>query len=166
MSLENRIIRLRRGSAASWQSNNPTLNEGEMGVELDTRRFKFGDGSNDWGTLPYATQGNSGGLYAPNDTGTPTLLTSGTSVPVSNVTREYQFIAGSGGPVTISASPVIQAGSVVGQELILEGTSDANKVTLPQSGAGIDLNGTIIMVNKSRLSLVWNGSTWGEVSRK
>lgn len=48
-------IRLRRGTAAEWTAANPTLLLGEMGIETDTRKFKFGDGSAAWNSLLYAS---------------------------------------------------------------------------------------------------------------
>ncbi len=47
-------IQLRRDTAANWNSNNPILAEGEIGVELDTNRMKVGDGSTHWNDLSYA----------------------------------------------------------------------------------------------------------------
>jgi hypothetical protein len=48
-------IQIRRGSASQWSSSNPTLSEGELGVELDTSKFKIGTGAAAWNSLPYAT---------------------------------------------------------------------------------------------------------------
>jgi len=48
-------IQLRRGTAAQAASDNPTLLSGEVGVETDTGKFKIGDGSTAWNSLPYAT---------------------------------------------------------------------------------------------------------------
>jgi len=48
-------IQLRRDTAANWTTNNPTLALGEMGIETDTRKFKFGDGSTSWTSLAYAS---------------------------------------------------------------------------------------------------------------
>jgi hypothetical protein len=48
-------IRARRDTAANWTSSNPTLQNGEIGYETDTRKFKFGDGSTAWNSLGYAT---------------------------------------------------------------------------------------------------------------
>jgi hypothetical protein len=48
-------IQLRRGTAAAWTSANPILAQGEMGIETDTGKFKFGDGSNTWTALSYAS---------------------------------------------------------------------------------------------------------------
>lgn len=47
-------IQLRRDSAADWTSVNPTLAQGEPGVETDTGRFKIGDGATAWNALAYA----------------------------------------------------------------------------------------------------------------
>jgi hypothetical protein len=53
-------IQFRRGTAAEWYANNPTLAEGEMGIELDTHKFKIGDGATLWNDLAYG--GLQGGL--------------------------------------------------------------------------------------------------------
>lgn len=52
-TLKTRLI-LRNGTAAAWVEANPVLLKGEIGVEVDTRRFKFGDGITSWGDLPYS----------------------------------------------------------------------------------------------------------------
>ena len=46
-------IQLRRGTAASWTSANPTLSAGEPGVETDTGLIKIGNGTTAWNSLPY-----------------------------------------------------------------------------------------------------------------
>lgn len=46
----------RRGTAARWAAVNPILQEGEIGLELDTRRIKFGDGVTAWNDLEYVTK--------------------------------------------------------------------------------------------------------------
>jgi hypothetical protein len=46
-------IQLRRDTAANWTSANPTLANGEMGVETDTLQLKTGDGSTAWTGLSY-----------------------------------------------------------------------------------------------------------------
>lgn len=47
-------IQFRRGNSSDWSSSNPLLAQGEIGLELDTNRQKFGDGINYWNDLPYA----------------------------------------------------------------------------------------------------------------
>jgi hypothetical protein len=47
-------IKLRRDTAANWISSNPILSAGEPGLETDTRKIKYGDGSTAWRDLAYA----------------------------------------------------------------------------------------------------------------
>jgi hypothetical protein len=47
-------IKLRRDTAANWTSVNPTLAQGEVGIDLTSGKFKIGDGSSTWSVLLYA----------------------------------------------------------------------------------------------------------------
>lgn len=49
------IIQLRRGTSAQWLEADPVLAEGEIGVELPSGLFKFGDGIRAWSELQYST---------------------------------------------------------------------------------------------------------------
>lgn len=51
----------RHDTAANWASVNPILAQGEMGIETDTRKFKFGDGTTAWTDLAYASSEGGGG---------------------------------------------------------------------------------------------------------
>ncbi|MEV4991196.1 GDSL-type esterase/lipase family protein [Pseudarthrobacter sp. LMD1-1-1.1] len=53
-------IQLRRGTAAEWAAANPVLAVGEPGVETDTGKQKFGNGTSTWTALPYASKGDPG----------------------------------------------------------------------------------------------------------
>jgi len=55
-------IQFRRGTEAEWTSADPILAEGELGLELDTGRFKVGVGTTSWENIEYAsgTQGTQG----------------------------------------------------------------------------------------------------------
>lgn len=53
-------IQVRRGTASQWTSANPTLAAGEMGVESDTNKFKFGNGTTAWSSLSYAAADAAG----------------------------------------------------------------------------------------------------------
>lgn len=46
-------IQLRNDLAATWDSKNPVLNKGEIGIEIDTRKMKVGDGTTAWNALSY-----------------------------------------------------------------------------------------------------------------
>ena len=47
------LIQIRRGTAASWVSENPILESGEFGLETDTGKTKIGDGTTVWNSLVY-----------------------------------------------------------------------------------------------------------------
>jgi len=74
-------IQVRRSTAATWTSTNPTLAAGEIGFETDTGKFKIGTGSSTWTALSYNLNG-----------GTP----SGTDIPLSTVTTKGDLVAGTG----------------------------------------------------------------------
>lgn len=47
-------IQFRRDISNNWTIVNPILAEGELGLELDTKFYKIGDGISNWNTLTYA----------------------------------------------------------------------------------------------------------------
>lgn len=49
-------IQLRHDTAANWTEKNPVLMVGELGFEIDTNKFKIGDGVKDWNALEYAVK--------------------------------------------------------------------------------------------------------------
>jgi len=48
-------IQIRRGTALSWSISNPILSSGELGFEIDSNKFKIGDGISEWNDLYYFT---------------------------------------------------------------------------------------------------------------
>ena len=71
-TLNVETLQMRNDTAANWTSRNPILAKGEMGVEIDTKKFKFGDGITSWqdrssasskeDDLPTATTSTLGGV--------------------------------------------------------------------------------------------------------
>jgi len=55
----NTAIQSRHDTAANWTTDNPTLAAGELGLETDTNRIKFGDGTTAWTSLPYVGAGGN-----------------------------------------------------------------------------------------------------------
>lgn len=47
-------IQLRNDTAENWTTKNPLLLKGEMGVEIDTRKIKIGNGTDHWTALEYS----------------------------------------------------------------------------------------------------------------
>lgn len=48
-------IQVRRDTAEAWAAANPVLQAGEPGFEIDSGRFKVGDGIRNWASLPYSS---------------------------------------------------------------------------------------------------------------
>ena len=47
-------IQLRRDTSANWATINPILADGEPGLEIDTNKIKYGDGTHGWVSLSYS----------------------------------------------------------------------------------------------------------------
>lgn len=76
-------LQFRRGTSGEWQVQNPILAEGEMGVELDTKRYKLGDGIRPWNSLVYGgPKGDAGPRGLKGEPG-----------PMGTVTPEVQMLA-------------------------------------------------------------------------
>lgn len=52
-TLKSRLVP-RNGTAVTWTEVNPILLKGEFGLEIDTKRGKYGDGLTPWNDLPYS----------------------------------------------------------------------------------------------------------------
>ncbi len=152
-------IQLRRDTAANWTSADPTLSAGELGMETDTFRFKIGDGLSAWTDLVYET-----GLAVNATKAAPNSITASGGISILGLSRELQFVKSNSGAVTVTANPQIDAGGWVGQELVLAGTNSTDTLALAD-GNGLSLNGGCVLKANSRISLVWDGTVWGEVSR-
>jgi hypothetical protein len=89
-----------RGVSVGWTAQNPILPAGEFGVEIDTNKFKVGDGVSRWNSLPYGF-GTAAVATAPavtsvaGRTGDVTLSTSDIAglAPVA-ITGTYASLAG------------------------------------------------------------------------
>ena len=49
-------IQIRRDTASNWSTNNPTLADGEIGLDRTNNYFKVGDGTTAWNSLSQFTQ--------------------------------------------------------------------------------------------------------------
>lgn len=52
------LIKFKRGQSATWKAKNILLDAGEPGYEMDTNKFKVGDGKTPWNDLPYVGDHN------------------------------------------------------------------------------------------------------------
>lgn len=49
-------VQFRRDLKTQWETYNPILADGEIGIESDSKRFKLGDGINNWTSLSYSSK--------------------------------------------------------------------------------------------------------------
>ena len=60
-------LKIKSAIAANWTARNPTLAEGEFGLETNTYLLKMGDGVRDWAHLPYLNKLNETYFQHAND---------------------------------------------------------------------------------------------------
>jgi hypothetical protein len=117
-------IQLRRGLASTWTSVNPVLAQGEIGIELDTYKFKWGDGVVAWNSLSYF----GGGISIGDVTGLTAALAA--KVDDSQITA---FM------LTLLDDPdAATARATLGLENV-NNTSDANKPVSTATQTALDL---------------------------
>jgi len=127
------LIQFRRGAAATWTSQNPTLSAGEPGYESDTGKFKIGDGTAAWNSLDYigdATDLTSGGTIAGDLTVSGNLVINGTTTTVNSTEMsvdDINIVLGD------TASPTDAAAD--GGGMTLKGTSDKTFVWVDATDA-------------------------------
>jgi hypothetical protein len=106
-------IQLRRGAAVSWTAINPVLAEGELGVELDTGKFKLGNGISNWNTLLYSSgpKGDTPDLVSPAAIGTGTPNTGTFTILTATGHTTFEGVTSTGatgtGNIVYSISPTL-----------------------------------------------------------
>lgn len=66
-------IKVRHDTASNWSDINPILALGEPGLETDTNKVKYGDGTTAWSDLAYTSAGLPNGMIADYWYGAPNL---------------------------------------------------------------------------------------------
>jgi hypothetical protein len=84
----DKTITLRRGTAAEWVSADPVLSSGEIGIETDSQKAKYGDGVTAWSSLGYIT---TWGVSGAGEANTASNLGAGDGVYATQVGVDLQF---------------------------------------------------------------------------
>jgi hypothetical protein len=164
----NTKLQVRRGTASTWTSTNPTLSAGEIGFETDLKRFKIGDGTTAWNSLCYTAVPSSGFLAgsglsvsAAADCSTVTYSLSDPTIQVSDIT---DFVDG----VNDRVDDLLTAGSNI--QLTYTDSGDDTS-TLQIDVTGVSLSGhthslseiTDVTASSTEVNYL-DGSTLGSVT--
>lgn len=158
-------IQLRRGTAAQWTQANPTLAEGEFGIETDTGKFKIGDGITAWNSIVnyfepldlsgYATTDDLDD-YPTNSDLTTTLSSYLTTSSASSIYQTqaamslYAALSGATftGPVILNADPTAPLGA-------------ATKEYVDNVASGILAKPAVLAATTTNLAGTYNNGTNG-----
>lgn len=150
-------IQMRRDSAANWTSNDPLLAEGEMGLELDTGRWKIGNGTSPWSVLVYSNQIYSGASVITDNSASNALritqIGSGNALIVEDSTNvdNTPFIIDSNGNVGIGTISLPN-------KLNVDGTISVTNIN-PGYNATVTSGGTLTLTNASANQQFFTGSS-------
>ena len=148
-------IQVRRGSASQWTSVNPTLEAGEIGLETDTNKIKFGTGSTVWTALSYLSVGDIPEI-AMDAINTAITLGSGLTKSYNDdgntisISLDTAVVATLSGTQTLTnktlTSPVINTPTGITKSDVglanVDNTSDANKPVSTATQTALDLKAT------------------------
>jgi hypothetical protein len=147
-------IQVRRDTSANWVSVNPVLHQGEPGVETDTGRFKYGDGSTTWTSLGYAAQQLTPTTQAATYTASP---------------GDYVKANISSASWTMKLPQAPPPNTIVGAKVIANATGNANTLTVACQGSDVfeqSGGGTSVTMSIPLQAAGWqyNGGYWTRLS--
>lgn len=142
MSVVNWSLQHFTDTAANFTANNPTLLVGQLGIETDnlttTPKFKIGDGSTNWNTLPYFY---GGALSAQNLQNVLSIgsSTGGLGYNITLTTGDVFYI---GNNTRAIYSPALGTTGIT-----LDNTNSSEYIILKDSG-GISFSGTTVSMTE------------------
>lgn len=157
------LIQVRRGTLAQWNASDDQalgegiLYQGEMGYETDTRRFKIGDGSTPWASLPYAAVIPTGFLAGSGICLTPGDNGSSVTISLCDPTIQVADITDFNEGVDDRVSTLLQAGT----NISLSYDDNANTLTINSTLGTEAIQDTIgtYLVGVSGISVSYDDST-------
>lgn len=156
---------------AAFDALDPLTSKGDIVIHDGTNSVRQAAGTNGF-VLAYdsaQTTGvvavGNGALTVSGSRASPNNITAAGGITGGSTPRQLIFIQGNAAAIDISANPQISAGTVVGQEIVLDCRSDSNTVLL-EDGTGLDLNGSYLCGAGQGMYLIWDGTNWVEVSRR
>ena len=169
-------IQLRRGTSTQWGASSSALAQGEFGYDITVKKYKIGDGTSLWGSLPWATilpaellagtgisiTSGDGGYTIANTGITSTLAQiSDVTATATEVNRLAGVTAGtvkSSGVVVADSSNnitgfnnVTASGTLTGTVLSITGSGNISSDLVV--GGNLTVNGTTTTINSTTISV-------------
>jgi hypothetical protein len=150
------LIKLRRDTAANWTSVNPTLAAGEPGLETDTLKLKYGNGSTAWNSLAYG--GGAGSSYSLPTASTSTL--GGVRVDGTTIIINSGVITATGGGSAGTGSVGIGTiNSLAYYPNATNAVEDASGLTWDSINHILSVSGTAVLQQSTEVLNVKTGAT-------
>lgn len=137
-------FQFRRDTAANWTSGNPILLAGEMGIESDTKKFKIGDGTTAWNSLPYGgIKGDAGATGATGAAGVSPTVSVGATTVVTPATNPSVTDADAGANADLRFSLPRARAVAAGTTTTGAAGTSANVTSATDGNGDVSLNFTI-----------------------
>jgi len=149
------LIKLRRDTAANWTQVNPTLASGEPGLETDTRKIKYGDGSTAWNSLNYSGASGTATVPVASTSVSGTVKVDGISITI-NAGVISAVGGGGGGSGTVSAGT---AGSLAYYTSSTNAVDDAAGLNWDNANSVFTIAGTTILQQTVEVLNTKSGAT-------
>jgi hypothetical protein len=109
--------------ASEFATQNLILQDGQFGLETDTRKLKLGNGNTSWNSLSYFTSGGSGDSTWGSITGTLSDQTDLNTVLSSKISSNPAIVASTNTKITYDTNGLITESSAATQDDIGNGTT-------------------------------------------
>jgi hypothetical protein len=154
-------IQIRRDTSSNWASVNPTLSQGELGFETNSKKIKIGDGSTTYTSLSYIIDPTT----SISNTAARTLIND--RLQVANAVTLYTTksnpttsgLLAHTGRVTISTNLRVAGNTIFGDPAVVTDRSVINGVLVANGNLSVAGNTTIGAAGKTVNSTGWFGVT-------
>jgi hypothetical protein len=139
-------IKLRRDTAANWASVNPTLASGEPGLETDSLKVKYGNGSSAWNSLSYASNPTGNSYTLPTAT---TSILGGVKIDGTSITINGSGVITANNTYTLPQAGISSLGVLGGVKVdgstitINNGVISSGAISAPATATSVGIQGQI-----------------------
>jgi Major tropism determinant N-terminal domain len=159
-------IQIRRDTAANWTSVDPTLAEGEFGLETDTNQLKIGDGVLAWTALAYF--GGSANPFDQDLNTTDAVVFAGLTnnaiiYPTSDGTAGQSIVTDGAGNLSFASSSGGVSSIIAGTGISVDSATGDVTVTNSLSSSGGTISGSLIVTGSVSCTELFNADIDGGI---